>query len=133
MPHLPHSFASLGSVAIIAVPPAAGRLLAKSIEAEEFSLQRTQRAQSIFPVVAADAGTQALFTGLNRNDISAEVKHICAGLVGQELDCIEAPNTAGERIFKEYGLTRQGRSLGLCTGALARLANLRPLEIARRR
>jgi len=83
---------------------AAGRLLARRIEAGEISPQRTLTAQSIFSVIPANTGMTALFTGLNREEICSEVAKICVGLVDRELDCIEAPNTAGERIFTAYGL-----------------------------
>jgi triphosphoribosyl-dephospho-CoA synthase len=42
---------------------------------------------------------------LHRERLCAEVAHICVGLVERELNGTRAAQTAGERIFRRYGLT----------------------------
>lgn len=43
-------------------------------------------------------------SGLNRERLCSEVASICAGLVNRELAAKRTANTAGERIFRLYGL-----------------------------
>jgi triphosphoribosyl-dephospho-CoA synthase len=42
---------------------------------------------------------------LNRERLCSEVAWICAGLVNRELRGMQATNSAGERIFRRYGIT----------------------------
>jgi len=42
---------------------------------------------------------------LSRESICAQVASMCAGLVERELNSAEEPRTAGERVFRRYGLS----------------------------